>query len=71
MEIPPGFSLPETTGKVCRLNKSLYGLNSLREPSLTNLGMQFVTWDTDSAMVTIQCFIDTLRERLHSCGVCG
>ena len=26
MEIPPGFSSAETTGKVCRLKKSLYGL---------------------------------------------
>jgi len=26
MEIPPGWSKPETTGKVCKLKKSLYGL---------------------------------------------
>jgi hypothetical protein len=26
MEIPPGFATSETTGKVCKLRKSMYGL---------------------------------------------
>ena len=63
MDIPPLLSTAETVGKVCRLKKALYGLKQSPRAWFTSLDGLCVTWGMDNAMVTIHCFIDTLKEK--------
>jgi hypothetical protein len=55
----PGFSKPEMDGKVCRLKKSLCGLNNLHEHGLIDSDVHCVVWGINNAMGTTLYSTDT------------
>jgi hypothetical protein len=60
MEIPPGLSMPEAVGKVCRLKKNLCMVSSnLYVHGLIDLDEHCVVWALNNAMGITLCSTDT------------
>ena len=66
MDLPPSFDEERSNGKVCKLKKSLYGLNSHYGPGLIDLLKQSNNRDTNRLILIILYSIDVRIVRLES-----
>jgi hypothetical protein len=65
MEIPPGFNSRENEGKVCRLQKSLYGLKQSPRAWFGRFEERFVLLAINKAMWITHYFFRIITTRLH------